>query len=189
MIIPTGTVHDARVTAATVREIVCGRCRNPFYFILERTGKGRAKTAFFIGMKDADREAALKAEGNLDKKLAADVEPVSCPYCRFFQPQMVATARRRIFPWSRMAIFWAIAHFGGGYALSLASPEAPLLQLSLPGFATLAVLLYQRLRFDPNRSPADAERLRARLPFQSFQSRDAAITALEAGTRAGAGKG
>lgn len=189
MIIPTGTVHDARVTASTVREAVCARCRNPFYFLLERTGKGRAKTAFFIGMKDADREAALKARGNLDKKLAADVEPVSCPYCRFFQPQMVAAARQRLFPWWRIVLFWAIAHYGAGYALSLALPEAPLLLLSLPGFATVAVLLYQRQRFDPNRSTADAERLRVRLLFQSFQTRDAAMASLQAGTPAGAGKG
>jgi predicted metal-binding membrane protein len=38
------------VTAATVREIFCKRCRNPFFFLLKRTGKGRAKTAFFFGM-------------------------------------------------------------------------------------------------------------------------------------------
>ena len=186
MIIPTGTSHDARVTASAVREVVCARCRNPFFFHLRRTGKGHSQTAFFIGMMEADREAALKARGNLAKKLASEVDPVACPSCRFFQPQMVAAARGRLFPWWRIALFWAIAHYGAGYALSLALPEASLLILSLPGLATLAVLLAQRLRFDPNRSPADAERLRSRFPFQSFQTREAALASLQAGALQGA---
>jgi hypothetical protein len=179
MIIPTGTTHDARATAAAVREVVCARCRNPFFFILERTGRGRSQAAFFIGMKEADREAAGKARRNLEKKLVSEVDPVACPACRYFQPQMVATARGRLYPWSRIAIFWAIAHFGIGYALSLALPEASMLVQSLPGLATVAVLLFQRQSFDPNRSPADAERLRARFPFPSFQTRESALAALQ----------
>jgi hypothetical protein len=179
MIIPTGTVHDARATAATVREIICQRCRNPFFFLLERTGKGRAQTAFFFGMKEADRKASLKARGDLEKKLATEVDPVSCPYCRYYPPQMVAAARRRLFPWHRIVAAWAIAHFGAGYALSLALPQAPLPFLALPGIAVLAFLLCRRLSFDPNRSPAAAERLRARFPFQAFQTREAATAALQ----------
>ena len=185
MIIPTGTAHDARVTASALREVVCPRCRNPFFFHLRRTGKGHSQTAFFIGMKEADREAAFKARGDLEKKLATEVEPVSCPSCRFFQPQMVAAARSRLFPWWRIALSWAVAHYGAGFALSLALPSASLLILSLPGLATLAFLLAQRLRFDPNRSPADAERLRARFPFQSFQTRDAALASLQSDAAAG----
>jgi len=95
-----------------------------------------------------------------------EVEPVACPFCRFFQPQMVTAARSRLFPWWRIALFWAIAHYGAGFALSLALPEASMLFLSLPGLATIALLL--------------AQRLRARFAFQSFQTRDAALALLQA---------
>ena len=46
MIIPTGTAHDARMTASAVREVVCARCRNPFFFHLRRTGRGHSQTFF-----------------------------------------------------------------------------------------------------------------------------------------------
>ena len=178
MIIPTGSVHDARVTGGAIREIACQRCRRPFFFILRRIGKGRAKADFFIGMKSAESRAAGKAHADLQKKLSRDLDPVPCPNCGLYPPEMVVASRSRLYPWKKLIGFWAIAHFGGGYLLFRLLPSAPSPTFYLPGLLTIGYLLFRRFTFDPNSSSAAADRVRKRVATPSFTTLDSARSAM-----------
>ncbi|MBI4914501.1 MAG: hypothetical protein HY825_01515 [Acidobacteria bacterium] len=177
MIIPTGMVHDAAITAEGIRELQCEKCHRPFFLRLARTGKGRSTASFLENQEKAASQAADLAQARLEWKLASGVDPVPCPHCDFYQPQMVKEARARLFPWSIGIAAVAICHFGLGYLLSVVLPSAPGLVFFLPGIMALGVFLLLRQAFDPNRAPSAAARLRKRFPQPSYRTLEVAQAA------------
>jgi hypothetical protein len=97
MLIPTGTIHKHAVTGAGIKEVACQYCSGRFFYIIHRTGKGRATAPLFIGQKAAAHQAEAQAYATTRWLLHATVDPVPCLYCGHLQPDMVYAAKHRLF--------------------------------------------------------------------------------------------
>ena len=154
MLIPTGTVHSATVAGATIREVACKHCAGRFFYILRRTGGGRATAPLFIGMTAADEKATAQARANLQAALDVEIDPVPCLYCGWYQPEMIIFAKNR-----RFALRWGCL---GAFGASLLPIIFSILFLDTKGqesagyfaygFAFLVLIVFglKRRAYDPN---------------------------------------
>ena len=73
----------ATATGSIVRAVVCEKCQAEFYYELERVECGEASAPYYLGQKSAEARAERKAQKNLARKLAYDLDPVPCPNCQW----------------------------------------------------------------------------------------------------------
>ena len=94
----------ARVVEAMEKQVACGRCGCVYSYAMQREAMGTALDASASGEKAAVARARRKAK----RKLEREDDPVACPECGYFQPNMTRTVRRYYLSWMRPAAFWAI---------------------------------------------------------------------------------
>ncbi len=87
--------HIATVTGSTKRHVRCFNCDTPFEYQVTRTARGGGHSPLHLNPHGAAQDAKRRAYINLDRALRDTVEPVYCPTCGVFQPEMVQQLRNR----------------------------------------------------------------------------------------------
>jgi len=73
----------------------CGFCNTAFEYNLRRNGMGNGHSPFLLNNGGAQRTADRRANIALQRAFDIAVEPVHCPRCGMYQPDMVKELRRR----------------------------------------------------------------------------------------------
>jgi hypothetical protein len=174
MLVPTGTVHQARAAGAAIKEVACQHCGGRFFYVLRRVGRGRASAPLFIGTQRAEQEAVAAAGADLDQALAHESDPVPCLYCGRYQPEMIRLAKNR-----RLNFGWGC----GGAVVAFLLPLLFALALldekgqESAGYVSYAAAVVVflgfcvlRWRYDPNWDPASRLGPRAGVQAERFDS-------------------
>jgi hypothetical protein len=79
------------------KDVTCELCSKEYSYELSRKGSGRS-TGFILS-NAALMEARERAQANLAKILSNACDPVPCPYCGWYQEDMVLRARQLRYRW------------------------------------------------------------------------------------------
>jgi len=90
------TSHTATVTDSTTREVCCFNCHTSFEYQVTRTARGGGHSPFHLRQDRAAEDARRRAYINVALAIRDAIEPVYCPFCGVFQPDMVQELRRTI---------------------------------------------------------------------------------------------
>lgn len=88
--------YTATVSGSTTRRERCAGCSRVFEYVIKRTAAGGGHSAFWLNNAGAAVSADTRARSNLQRMLNEAVEPVPCPTCGIFQPNMVAALRQQL---------------------------------------------------------------------------------------------
>lgn len=90
--------HTATVTGSATRHVRCCECDTPFEYQITRRTRGGGHSPFLLNPRGAAASAKERAYANLNRELRDSVEPVYCPTCGVFQPEMTKQLRRQFGP-------------------------------------------------------------------------------------------
>jgi len=153
----------ATATGSHIKTVTCEKCAREFFYELSRSAKGQASSVYGLYPEATKIKAQKKAQENLAKRLARDVELVPCPNCRW-----VNDAATRIFRRAKYRKFLPYAVFifvigaivaGALYEFSQWKPSDIFAMSIFAGgalFLPAMLLTIQHLlrkRIDPNASP------------------------------------
>lgn len=85
--------YTVGVSGSTTRRERCVGCSCLFEYEITREAEGGGHSAFLLNNAGAAASAKKRALANLNRALAEAVEPVHCPACGIFQPDMVGVLR------------------------------------------------------------------------------------------------
>jgi hypothetical protein len=86
--------HTATASGSRMRRERCTGCSTVFEYRITRQVEGGGHSPFFLNSAGAAASAKMRAHANLNRALD-EVEPVHCPACGIFQPDMVQVLRQR----------------------------------------------------------------------------------------------
>jgi hypothetical protein len=86
--------HTATVSGSRMRRERCTACSTVFEYQITRQVQGGGHSPFFLNGAGAAASAKMRAHANLNRALD-EVEPVHCPACGIFQPDMVQVLHQR----------------------------------------------------------------------------------------------
>jgi hypothetical protein len=113
------------VEGEALRQVICEKCGQSFEYVLNR--ESAIDTLPFPPLIRQANEICRK---RLRRKLAKDIEPVSCPFCGFIQRKMAVELRRRFLkPLGTAGIFGACA----ALILAIAAASAGICLRGKPG--------------------------------------------------------
>jgi hypothetical protein len=87
--------YTATVSGSITRRERCVGCSCVFCYEITRQVVGGGHSAFLLDNSRAAASAEMRARANLDRALNEAIEPVHCPACGIFQPDMVQVLRER----------------------------------------------------------------------------------------------
>jgi hypothetical protein len=87
--------YTATVSGSRTRRERCVGCSCVFEYVITREVAGGGHSAFFLNNAGAAASAEMRARANLDRVLNEAIEPVHCPACGIFQPDMVRVLREQ----------------------------------------------------------------------------------------------
>jgi hypothetical protein len=87
--------YTAHVSGSVTRRERCVGCSCVFTYVITRYVAGGGHSAFYLNNAGAAASAKMRAHANLDHALKEAIEPVHCPACGIFQPDMVRVLRER----------------------------------------------------------------------------------------------
>lgn len=181
MLIPTGSVHKAKITASTLKEVKCAFCHGTYFYVMTRTGEGRDSAPLFIGQGDARAKAAADAQRHLTSYLKYDVDPVACPNCGRYQPGMVAAARDLKMSMKKILVLTGVSLVAALIGVVTLLDEKALDRFGYAAYLVplivFAALAVYRGRIDPNRDSSTRIGMNAPGPAR-FASREKAEAAL-----------
>lgn len=90
-----GRTYTMTVSGTVSRRERCGHCSTIFEYSIRRNGMGNGHSPFLLNNSGAKQTAERRARKALEIAFAKAVEPVHCPSCGMYQPQMVEELRRR----------------------------------------------------------------------------------------------
>lgn len=110
MIIPfvLGQTHTATSRGAVWRSVRCHSCGSEYVYRLKRTSECKGFSFLWLDDEGARNRAAGRAKAVLERSLKEECDPVACPACGMYQPDMVRLLRTR--KWS-IASRWAMLVF------------------------------------------------------------------------------
>jgi hypothetical protein len=85
----------ASVSGSAVKHVQCARCGCRFVYRLHRTATGQSAGIRLFGEERAKSDALTKAQRALPRVLDRAVEPMPCPDCETYRPDMVRALRWR----------------------------------------------------------------------------------------------
>jgi hypothetical protein len=91
-----GRTYAATVSGSALKRVQCAACNKVFEYILERSASGRGASHYFLNNAGAAERARQRAHVNLDRALSDGVDPVHCPECGIYQPEMVQVLRKKL---------------------------------------------------------------------------------------------
>jgi hypothetical protein len=169
------TDYTAWRIGAISKMVCCEKCGTDFGYTMYREASGQGTSLYYIDETGAADRANRRAESNLQRALADEVEPVACPTCGCFQRNMVWEARRRYLKYMRpfFAVIGLVVlvpfFFCSSMYVNVVLNEIPVVSAerilyAAIGLAALFVLMpivrfLLSLRYDPNN---DSPQQRAR---------------------------
>jgi hypothetical protein len=87
--------YEASVSGSTKKRVRCVGCSHVFEYEITRQASGRGDSPFYLSNAEAKANARKRAHANLTRALSEAVEPVHCPFCGMFQPDMVRVLREQ----------------------------------------------------------------------------------------------
>ena len=95
MLLPwKGSQLDA-ISHTVRRKVICFSCECSYEYDLTRESQGEGTSALFLDNAGAEERAINRAEGKAAFALAMADEPVPCPICGVYQPEMVEVFSER----------------------------------------------------------------------------------------------
>jgi hypothetical protein len=85
--------YTATLSGSVTRHERCVACSGLFDYEITREAVGGGHSAFCLNNAGAAAKAKMRACDNLNRALREAVEPVHCPACGIFQPDMVRVLR------------------------------------------------------------------------------------------------
>ena len=147
----------------SLKQIHCAKCGRTYFYTIVRLGTGRGDSLYGTDDAGAQRRAQARAEAELQRPLEHDVEPVACPDCGWYQPEMVREWGRRRYLWllrlgvlmpivCEMAIGVAWGFAAKRHLTQVFSSVLVALAIVAPimGIALLVWREFLRRQFDPN---------------------------------------
>ncbi|HEX8914477.1 MAG TPA: hypothetical protein VF796_19165 [Humisphaera sp.] len=99
MFVYIGLKYTSLEIGDTMRQVTCASCGDVYYYKLYRQGTGTGRSPYFIDQEGAADRASRQAAARLARKLATGCDPVPCPTCGRYQPEMVTLLRRQRYQW------------------------------------------------------------------------------------------
>src|SRR5258705_2251354 len=87
--------YTATVFGSAVRHERCAGCSTVYEYEIKREASGGGHSPFWSNNIGAEVSAERRARANLVRALQEAIEPVHCPNCGMFQPNLVQLLRRR----------------------------------------------------------------------------------------------
>jgi hypothetical protein len=87
--------YTATASGSVRRRERCVGCSHIFEYVITREVEGGGHSAFFLNNAGGAASAQMRARANLNRALSEAIEPVHCPACGIFQPDMVQVLRQR----------------------------------------------------------------------------------------------
>lgn len=110
-----GTEFSVTSTGAVVRRVKCEKCNQEYLYLLERTITASERSILNLDSAGAEQRASEQARELLHSLLAEDIDPVPCPGCGHYQPEMLVASRAQYGFW--MNVVSLLAAFGLAYSL------------------------------------------------------------------------
>jgi hypothetical protein len=108
-----GNSQKAKVSGSTPKYVRCAECGCEYVYIMNRTGHGSESNLLHLSVAAAARKAEAQAAENLKRRLMHGLDPVPCPDCGIYQPDMVRALKHRKWWWTRTSgLFLLVAHLG-----------------------------------------------------------------------------
>jgi hypothetical protein len=169
MPIHSGTDVTVTVHGSVLMTVRCQRCQHVYVYEMFRSEPGGSFSLFSLDIEGAAARGTVIAEAALRRSLEKGCDPVPCPECGTYQPNMlpqvrheyrrgVRTAGIRILLGAGLCLAltrWAadpLDEIGPGWIICMA-----LLAATLAGAGLIAYRWYLGSRHDPNAQP-DVER-------------------------------
>lgn len=90
--------HTATVGGKASRRLSCVGCATEYAYEVTREATGGGHSSFGLTNSSAALKASERAKSKLAEALDEAVEPVSCPSCGIYQPDMERVLRARLGP-------------------------------------------------------------------------------------------
>lgn len=87
--------YTTSVSGSTTRHERCVGCSCLFEYEITREATGGGHSPFFLNNTGAAASARIRARANLNRALHEAIEPVHCPTCGIFQPEMARVLREQ----------------------------------------------------------------------------------------------
>ena len=87
--------YTVALSGSTTRRERCVGCSRLFEYEITCEATGGGHSPFFLNNAGAAASAQKRARANLNRALNEAIEPVHCPACGIFQPDMVQVLRER----------------------------------------------------------------------------------------------
>jgi hypothetical protein len=88
--------YTSTVSGSTTRRVTCVGCSRVYEYPVSRTAAGGGHSPLFLTNAGAAEKARQRARANLDRALMEAIEPVHCPTCGIYQPDMVPLLRKHL---------------------------------------------------------------------------------------------
>ena len=87
--------YTSTVSGSAERRERCVGCSHVFEYKITRVAQGGGHSGFYLNNSGAAESAKTRARANLVRALDEAIEPVHCPTCGIYQPDMVQALRER----------------------------------------------------------------------------------------------
>jgi hypothetical protein len=114
--IPYAREYTVTTTGTVVKLVECESCKGEYVYQLTRRGAGTGTSMLFLDDAGAQQRAEHEARAALLEKLSLDCDPVPCPFCGWYQRDMVERVRRLRHRWLITA-GWLLVPIGLVFAL------------------------------------------------------------------------
>ncbi len=93
--IPLGERYEATLHGSTWKMVQCVKCGEEYVYRMERSAAATGVNVLWLDSEGAIDRARKKAKEKLKRTLDAECDPVPCPQCDMYQPDMVCLLRSR----------------------------------------------------------------------------------------------
>ena len=87
--------YTSTVAGSRRKRKTCVGCSCSFEYTITRVAQGGGHSGFYLNNRGAAESAKKRAQANLVRALDEAIEPVPCPTCGIYQPDMVQALRER----------------------------------------------------------------------------------------------
>jgi hypothetical protein len=87
--------YTSTVSGSRQKRETCIGCSCSFEYKITRVAQGGGHSGFYLNNRGAAASADTRARANLVRALDEAIEPVHCPTCGIYQPDMVQALRER----------------------------------------------------------------------------------------------
>jgi hypothetical protein len=97
--IPYAQSYNVSATGSVVKLVECESCKGEYVYKLTRQGEGSGTSMLFLDNEGAQGRAEQEARQLLLERLLTSCDPVPCPFCGWYQQNMVDRMRRHHQGW------------------------------------------------------------------------------------------